>query len=186
MGNEDPLSQLADIHLPEPIGFWPPAPGWWVVGLIVLGLMIWAAIKVFSRLRQERRYRFARRELDACLRQYRQRSADASMNAESQARQDYINDVNSVLRRVALKHFNRGDVAGLSDRRWVDFIEHHGDASLMDDSLREALAQGRFAPKCDIDPLRLHEMARRWIKSLYSTKIGDRESTSNLAAGEHA
>ena len=30
----DPLAQLRDIHLPEPILWWPLAPGWWV--LIVL------------------------------------------------------------------------------------------------------------------------------------------------------
>ena len=35
---------LKDIHLPPEIGIWPPAPGWWVLLILVLaviGLSIW-------------------------------------------------------------------------------------------------------------------------------------------------
>ena len=35
---------LRDIHLPEPIGWWPPALGWWILALLVIltiGLCIW-------------------------------------------------------------------------------------------------------------------------------------------------
>jgi hypothetical protein len=27
---------LKDIHLPEAIGWWPPAPGWWLLPLVVV------------------------------------------------------------------------------------------------------------------------------------------------------
>lgn len=36
MNPQDPLSQLRDIHLPATGGFWPPAPGWWLLALILL------------------------------------------------------------------------------------------------------------------------------------------------------
>ncbi|MCY4044069.1 MAG: DUF4381 domain-containing protein [Cellvibrionales bacterium] len=36
------LSQLKDIHLPESIGVWPLAPGWWTLAL--LGLVFLAGI----------------------------------------------------------------------------------------------------------------------------------------------
>ena len=36
MNEPDPLAKLRDIHSPEAIPFWPPAPGWWVLALIAL------------------------------------------------------------------------------------------------------------------------------------------------------
>ena len=42
----DPLDiPLRDIHLPEPIGIWPPAIGWWILialgGLATVSLVVW-------------------------------------------------------------------------------------------------------------------------------------------------
>lgn len=36
---QDPLSQLRDIHLPEPVSWWPPAPGWWILAVIILATL---------------------------------------------------------------------------------------------------------------------------------------------------
>ena len=34
---------LRDIHLPEAIGLWPPAFGWWIlVGAVLVGMVFWA------------------------------------------------------------------------------------------------------------------------------------------------
>ena len=47
MNNPDPLAQLRDIHLPDPISGWPPGPGWWLLALLlltvlaVLGTWLW-------------------------------------------------------------------------------------------------------------------------------------------------
>ncbi|HAU18090.1 MAG TPA: DUF4381 domain-containing protein, partial [Marinobacter adhaerens] len=44
MNPQDPLSQLRDIHLPETGGLWPPAPGWWVLAILliaVLAALVW-------------------------------------------------------------------------------------------------------------------------------------------------
>lgn len=56
------LENLRDIRLPEPVGWWPLAPGWWALVaalcIVALGAMIAVAVR-----RRTLRYR-ALRELD--------------------------------------------------------------------------------------------------------------------------
>ena len=47
---------LRDIHLPEPISWWPLAPGWWILvgGLLALAILGFLAWRFYAR-RQIRR-----------------------------------------------------------------------------------------------------------------------------------
>ena len=49
--NPDLLSQLRDIHAAAPVSWWPPAPGWWVLALLVLVLLVWAGRRMLARFR---------------------------------------------------------------------------------------------------------------------------------------
>jgi len=42
----DLIARMRELHLPDPVGWWPPAPGWWVVAVLVaialvLGWHVW-------------------------------------------------------------------------------------------------------------------------------------------------
>ncbi len=57
--NMDPSElPLRDIHLPDPVAWWPPAPGWWVLAAILLLCAI-MAIRQWRR-RRTVAYRFRR------------------------------------------------------------------------------------------------------------------------------
>ena len=43
---------LKDIHLPEAIGWWPLAPGWWIL-LLLIGLLIFAVVIWLRRLARQ-------------------------------------------------------------------------------------------------------------------------------------
>lgn len=165
----DALSEMADIHLPAEPGFWPLAPGWWVLAALLLALLIYGAYRLQKRLQLHRRYRSALRELDKCLTTLQTDAGPDGPGMEQ--RLIYVNEVNSVLRRVALLHFEHSRVAGLTAQAWVAFIKQHDRGGHLTPELAGALAEGRFAPRCDVDTQALHGMARDWIKNLYMARI---------------
>lgn len=164
MDSEDLLSQLADIHLPEPVSFWPPAPGWWVLAVLLLiaGVLFWRWYA--RRYARQEVCRQALAELQRCYERY----ADTPEMDTDARKLQFTNDVNSVLRRVALVHFPNRGVASLGGQEWVDFIRQNGDSSGLDDQLAAALSYGRFQTRCDVDVDALNNLGRTWIKSLYT------------------
>lgn len=163
MDSEDLLSQLADIHLPAEVSYWPPAPGWWVLAALVLIGLAYLAYKLRIQAEHRKICQYALAELDRCVEEYA--AADGTDPDTKLLR--YVNDINSVLRRVALVHFPNTDVAGLGGQAWVDFIRQKGDSSLLNEQIAAALSHGRFQTRVEVDTRALYELGRSWINSLY-------------------
>ncbi|MCB1672499.1 MAG: DUF4381 domain-containing protein [Pseudomonadales bacterium] len=180
MDSAELLEQLADIHLPQAVSFWPPAPGWWLLALLVLALLGWLVARLLQARRKRRICAFALQELDGV---YNAFAADLSGDGDQagKARLMFLNQMNAVLRRVALWHFPQHNVASLSGRAWVDFIREKGESSLMTDEIANALAEGRFQARCDVDVEQLHKFGERWIVNLYMNRSGA-QSPGNLRA----
>ncbi len=190
MDNPDPLSELADIHLPDPIGLWPLAPGWWI--LIILGLIaaFFLGRRFIAQWKVNRGKMYALRELDKSLQEFRTAKAAAPEADVDQLKLNFVSEINAVLRRVALKKFPRQNPASLSGESWITFLRRNGDASLLNDEQAQTLSQGRFAKQWSVDEDALYQMAHKWISSLYLTRIGsgtepDRTSPST-SVSEHA
>lgn len=188
MDGTDPLSQLADIHLPEPLGFWPPAPGWWVLLIILCALVYFVGKRLFAAWRLRRSCAFAIRELDKCLASYKQAVTGLPTEQIDAAKLNFVNELNAVLRRVALKHFPDESLASLSGPEWIAFLRGHGNATLLDDKLASTLSQGRFAKQWEVDDQGLYRMAHQWISSLYLAKIASKNQSTDptTPVSEHA
>ena len=61
----DPLEQLRALHLPEEIGLWPPAPGWWLLGGLLAALATVTMLAIRARRRSLRAH--ALRELEELI-----------------------------------------------------------------------------------------------------------------------
>jgi uncharacterized protein DUF4381 len=107
----DPLAELRGIHLPAPIGFWPPAPGWWIAA----GLLAAATLVAFVVVRQRRRSVGVRalRELAAIGR------APAAGDLQALGA-----SLAELVRRVALVRFG-ARVASLHGASWEAFLREH-------------------------------------------------------------
>jgi len=176
MDSEELLAQLADIHLPEPVSYWPPAIGWWILAAIALVLLALLLRRLAKLRRQQKIRQYALAELERCYHSYSQ----AEPALADQSRLSYVNQFNSVVRRVALVHYPQANVASLDGAAWVDFIRQKGESSLMTDEIAAALQYGRFQTRCDVDVDAMQDFGRQWIESLYK---GSKKPSAADAAG---
>lgn len=133
-------AQLAADHAPAPVGWWPPAPGWWgVLSVCLLLVLVWGWV---SR-RRSPAHRPAPRSLKrAALREIeRIERSNAADPLVAQA-------IETLLRRYAIALFGAQRVARLTGTSWLQFLGQHGGTLLAGDAgrtLLEAAFAGRPA-----------------------------------------
>ena len=107
MNTADPLAALNPLRQPEPVAWWPPAPGWYVVLAALLILSVVFAFRWLKAWRRDTYRRQAVRELAAIRAQGR-----------AAARQLPL-----LLKRTALAAWPRQRVAVLSGAQWHAFLD---------------------------------------------------------------
>lgn len=160
MDSEELLAQLADIHLPAEVSFWPPALGWWILALLLLIAGSFATRKLYEKAEQRKACQYALAELESCLKRLNESTGQKKLLR-------YVNDVNTVLRRVALVKFPESNPGSLVGETWIAFIRRTGNSSRLDEQLSAALSHGRFRKQVEVDSQALNQMAHSWILSVY-------------------
>jgi hypothetical protein len=109
---DDPadLSHLADLVVPAPVPWWPPAPGWWILGAGCLAAVALGAAIAASRYRHNA---------------YR-RAALAELTAVGPGTPQAAAVISAVLKRAALVAYPRSDVASLTGTAWLAFLDRTG------------------------------------------------------------
>ena len=149
----NPLADLRDIHLPEPVSWWPPAPGWWL--LVALSLVVVAGLLWLWRYRRRQTpRRVALAELTR-LRADFQRDGDGAAVATG---------ISALLRRLALTHFPRSQVAGLVGDAWLQFLDRTGGDNQFSAGPGRALIRAPYRPTEAFEIEALLNVAEAWIK----------------------
>jgi Tfp pilus assembly protein PilV len=148
---QDPLAALHPLRQPEPIGWWPLAPGWWLlIALLILALGALAYVLV-RRYRANAYRRMALTQLDQLRRQYLRNRDDAA----------YLAGANALLKSVALRAYPRREVAPCSGNTWLEFLNQSCDTAQFPPDFVTA-AYCRQCP--DMDMENIHQCAANWIK----------------------
>ncbi len=151
----DPLQELRDVHLPDPISWWPPAFGWWMIVaalLVLVGLVIW--VRAYRQRTRPRRLALA--QLQEVKQQY-------ATHADEQLTMTRLSDL---LRRVAIAVFPRSHVAGLSGRSWLQFLDQTGHTTQFSDGPGQCLITGPYQSHGSASAAELIPLIERWIQQI--------------------
>lgn len=147
--------QLRDIHLPLSPEQWPPAPGWWVLLITGLLLLGWFT---FSLFKHWRRYRL-QKEILASLDALKANHSDEQLP-------EFLAEVSILLRRVAMMNFPPQQVAALTGKGWLSFLDLHGGDGAYSNGVGSVLATGPYASSSalNVDKEALLSLTKKWIK----------------------
>lgn len=157
MNPEDLL--LRDIHLPDPVAWWPPAIGWWL--LIALALTIAFALFAWFRRRARRRNSpatVAERDLER-LRVAWVKHGDARL---------LLRDLSTWLRRAGMSLASRNAAASLTGERWIRFLDELAGADVFAEDAA-LLTDGPYRTGNALDPEdgeRLLSTCQRWLAAV--------------------
>lgn len=143
--------QFRDIQLPDGISLWPPAPGWWVLLLLLLALL---AIALFHRYQQGRLRRAALAELDRLVLHF--------AGEKEQAR--LMMGLSTLLRRVTLACEPRNQVAGLVGEEWLAYLDARGATTRFSAGPGRALITLPYGGSNETDIEALIALIRHWIR----------------------
>ena len=152
----NPLEGLRDIRAPEAISWWPPAPGWWILGFIVMICLGMLALHL--RRNWMSPARAAVRELARITGEFRATNdSDALAIALS-----------IFLRRCVLAKFPQHDVAGLTGSAWLEFLNQTGATQAFTTGPGSVLISAPYRASTTIEADSLLAVVDAWVRHVLS------------------
>ncbi len=155
-GSELPLR---DIHLPDPLSWWPPAPGWWLLLTLLVAIALLGGY-LLHRYRRNALQRAAQQALHRIGEDYRQ-SGDARVLAQQ---------LSILLRRVSLSCYPRRQVAGLTGRSWLSLLDRCLPGEEFQQGAGRVLIDAPYSLDSRVDGPALLQLCERWLRQLLKAK----------------
>ena len=150
--NELPLK---DIHLPDAILWWPPAPGWWILAVLVV-LFTYSLPRLLRWLRYKPVKSLSLKELDL-IKQSHKQQADHKKTLLA---------ITTLLRRTVMSRSGRNGNAGVVGDDWLKQLNQMSSGTSFTAEQGELLTHGRYRPVVEGDIDNLLQSCEGWIKSL--------------------
>ena len=165
--NEAALN-LRDIHLPEPISWWPLAPGWWMLFAItlIITLTIYIAMKIY-------RSRQLKRDITSEFEQIKLQFEN------SQNKSQLAKSLSVLLRRANITYNPASNVAGLTSDNWLAWLDKTSKHSTADTRFQsdtgKILLSAPYLPDdatLDFNAKELIHLCETWLLTSHRKQTG--------------
>jgi hypothetical protein len=147
---------LKDIHLPDPISWWPLAIGWW----IVLALSIFVGVIAFLLIKKMRKPTL-KKEATAKLKKIEEEFIGHENAAIC------LKELSAFIRRVVISKHHSAGVAGLTGIAWLEFLDRSLDQPEFSQGIGKLLLSGPYQPQSNKEDVsHLIQLCHKWVERL--------------------
>ena len=184
--NPAEMLPLRDIHLPEPVSWWPPAPGWWL--LLAGVLLLLAAFYLVKKIRHSRRLKRAVAESFASIKQQYQHDHNKTRLAQN---------LSILLRRASISYYPRKNTAGLTGEDWLNFLDNtlpasHDNTPGFNSTVGKILLTAPYLPEdsklqdkgMDYDADALLSLCQQWLSAQPVKQAATRLASDDTAVSK--
>ena len=160
----NPIDQLQPLIDPPPILWWPPAPGWWVLA-VLLPLLGWALWRLLRNWRRRAPKVAAEQTLDPLRQAALDELARLSKPYDGAPAGPWLQQLNALLKRLARAHYPQDHSHTLSGRAWLAFLDSRCPAAGLTRWM--ILVEGGYRANCSLDDKAiegLQQAIATWIR----------------------
>lgn len=152
---------LRDIHLPEPISWWPIASGWWIIiaSLILLIVVIFIVKRIYISKQ-------LKRDIKAELKNIKQQFQ------QTQNKPQLAKSLSVLLRRASISYYPKTDIAGLTGDHWLSYLDKSNTNSstgyTFQSDIGKVLLSAPYLPDntvLDFNAQTLIQLCESWLQS---------------------
>ncbi|PCI07413.1 MAG: hypothetical protein COB77_04675 [Gammaproteobacteria bacterium] len=146
---------IRDIHLPEMYGWWPPAPGWWLL-LFIIFMLVYG----IPWLRKKRRHKTIDQQASAQFITIKTRYENHQDKAQ------LLQDLSVLLRQICMTYRTRKQVASLLNDSWLKQLDSLVGKTCFSSEIANLLVSGPYQKQPEFDVDKLLNNYQQWIVAL--------------------
>ncbi|MBP0938569.1 DUF4381 domain-containing protein [Pseudomonas alliivorans] len=144
----NPLDQLQPLIAPEAVGFWPPAPGWWLL-LLLIPALGWGAWRLRTLLPVKAGKSRSEQPLDPVRVAALAELASLPKPYDGASAGAWLQQINGLLKRLCRNHYPHSQSHTLNGRKWLAFLDNRCPAAGLTRWM--ILVEGAYKPECKLD-----------------------------------
>lgn len=125
------ISNLNPIFIPEPVLFESVTIGWYILASVFLLLALFIIYRLINKWRKNTYRRLAIDELNQIIPSLHQ----------ADTRRQTLQQISTLVKRVAIKSYSRSSVASLYGRDWINFLSEKNKRTKIHSSTNKILAE---------------------------------------------